>query len=102
MVVGRKKEVISRQVRHSLRVAANVADARSPQYLQREWNTCPPVMPATVEIQNLAVPELKGFKVLLGPTKSSATNVEKVDGEINRKYQESYTYVLQVSPGKIQ
>ena len=54
-----------------------------------------PEKPATVEIQNLAVPELKGFKVLLGPTKSSATNVEKVDGEINRKYQESYTYVLQ-------
>ena len=54
-----------------------------------------PEKPATVEIQNLAVPELKGLKVLLGPTKSSATNVEKVDGEINRKYQESYTYVLQ-------
>lgn len=36
-----------------------------------------PEKPATVEIQNLAVPELKGFKVLLGPTKSSATNVEK-------------------------
>lgn len=36
-----------------------------------------PEKPATVEIQNLAVPELKGLKVLLGPTKSSATNVEK-------------------------
>ena len=54
-----------RRVRHSLRVAANVADARSPQYLQREWNTCPPVMPATHKYKTLDISGL--FLHLLFP-----------------------------------
>ena len=59
--------------------------------------------------ENLQIPDLSSFDVIMGPSVSQGTEVQFVNGQVNRSENISYTYVLQpkkegtftISPAKI-
>ncbi len=59
--------------------------------------------------ENLQIPDLSNFEVLMGPSVSQGTEMQIINGSINRSENISYTYVLQakkegtftISPAKI-
>ncbi|MFI3321147.1 MAG: BatD family protein [Rikenellaceae bacterium] len=49
---------------------------------------------ATEEIEDFSAPSFDGFNVIAGPTVSTSTNIEYINGVLNRSNRYTYTYVL--------
>lgn len=49
---------------------------------------------STEEIKDFIAPSFEGFNVIAGPTVSTSSNIEYINGTLNRSQQFTYTYVL--------
>lgn len=45
--------------------------------------------------KNFNLPSIKGFEILAGPSTSSSTSIEMINGRVTQKQTYSYTYILQ-------